>query len=61
MGEPYEWLTFKQAALLIERFSNSISNMQLCRDIEIKDSGISKIHWRLMGIYSENRAEYVIA
>ncbi len=61
MGEPYEWLTFKEAALKIERFSNAINNMYVCREIEIKDSGISQTSWRLMGIYSENRWEYVIA
>ncbi len=35
--------------------------MQLCRDREVKDSGTAQTQWRLMGIYSENRAEYVIS
>lgn len=61
IGEPYEWLTFQEVAETISKFIDAVRLLDLCREIEIKDSGIDQKMWRTMGFYSENRAEYVIA
>jgi long-subunit acyl-CoA synthetase (AMP-forming) len=59
-GEPYEWLSFRNTEDMIKRFINAVSKLHLCRPIEILDSGVEQTSWRIMGFYSENRAEYVI-
>ena len=59
-GEPYEWLSFRNTADMIKKFINAVAKLHICRLIEIQDSGVEQTSWRIMGFYSENRAEYVI-
>jgi len=60
-GEPYEWISFRNTADMIKRFYYAVAKLHLCTPIEILDSGVDQTSWRIMGFYSENRAEYVIA
>ncbi len=60
-GEPYEWLSFRNTADMIKRFFYTVAKLDLCKPIEILDSGVEQTSWRIMGFYSENRPEYVIA
>ena len=45
---------------MIQRFAIAVAKLHLCRPIKILDSGVDQTSWRIMGFYSENRAEYVI-
>ena len=59
-GEPYEWMTFKEANTVISSLRFALADVNICIPHKVPDTGLdTEIEWRLMGFYSENRSEYI--